>query len=100
MVLCVMTTCIIWGGPKFIKELRPSQLEIHTVESNRVTFCGEIYRQEQKENCQMFYLKKNSIYSNVNNYKFQESKIIIYSNSKEKLHIGNKIKGGEKSREF
>lgn len=93
MVLCVMTTCIIWGGPKFIKELRPSQLEIHTVESNRVTFCGEIYRQEQKENCQMFYLKKNSIYSNVNNYKFQESKIIIYSNSKEKLHIGNKIKG-------
>ena len=38
----------------------------------------------------MIYLKENSIYSN--SKKFQESKIIIYTNSSPKLHIGNQIK--------
>ena len=38
----------------------------------------------------MIYLKENSIYSN--SKKFQESKIIIYTNSSQKLHIGNQIK--------
>lgn len=38
----------------------------------------------------MIYLKENSIYSN--SKKFQESKIIIYTNSSQKLHIGNQLK--------
>ena len=40
----------------------------------------------------MIYLKHNSVYSISNKQKFQESKIIVYINSKEKLHIGNRIK--------
>lgn len=75
-----------------MKELRPSQLEIHTTEGDAVTLCGKIYRQEQKENGQMVYLKHNSIYSISNKSKFQESNIIIYTNSNEKLHIGNRIR--------
>lgn len=92
MVLSVMAFCILWGGEIFVKDLRPSQLEIYTTEDDKVIVCGEIYRQETKENCQMIYLKQNSIYSILNKHKFQESKIIIYTNSKEKLHIGNRIK--------
>ena len=91
-VLCTMVFCIIGGVPLFVKELRPSPLEIYTTEGERITLCGKLYRQEQKENCQMFYLKNNSVYSNTNNHKFQESKIIIYTNSEEKLHIGNRIR--------
>lgn len=75
-----------------MKELRPSQLEIHATEGDAVTLCGKIYRQEQKENGQTVYLKHNSIYSISNKYKFQESNIIIYTNSNEKLHIGNRIR--------
>ena len=40
----------------------------------------------------LIYLKHNSVYSISNKQKFQESKIIVYINSKEKLHIGNRIK--------
>ena len=92
MVLCLITSCVMWGGERLVKNLRPSPLEIYTAEDDLVTVCGEIYRQESKENCQMIYLKQNSIYSISNKHKFQESKIIIYTNSNEKLHIGNRIK--------
>ena len=92
LVLCVMTSCVLWGGERFVKNLRPSRLEILTAENDVVIVCGEIYRQETKENGQMIYLKQNSVYSISNKCKFQESNIIIYTNSKEKLHIGNRIK--------
>ena len=92
IVLCVMTSCVLWGGERFVKDLRPSRLEIYTAEEDRVIVCGEIYRWEIKENGQMIYLKQNSVYSISNKLKFQESKIIIYTKSKEKLHIGNRIK--------
>ncbi len=45
----------------------------------------------------MIYLKQNSIYSISNKQKFQESKIIIYTNSREKIHIGNRIKAEGKA---
>ena len=92
IVLCVLASCTLWGGEWFVKNLRPSPLEIHTTEDDRVIVCGRTYRREQKENGQMIYLKQNSIYSISNKQKFQESKIIIYTNSKEKIHIGNRIK--------
>lgn len=92
IILCVLTSCTLVGKERFIKELRPSPLEICTTEDESVIVCGVIYRQEQKENGQMIYLKHNSVYSISNKQKFQESKIIVYINSKEKLHIGNRIK--------
>lgn len=92
IILCVLASCTLVGKERFIKELRPSPLEICTTEDESVIVCGVIYRQEQKENGQMIYLKHNSVYSISNKQKFQESKIIVYINSKEKLHIGNRIK--------
>lgn len=90
MVLCIIAFMVVWGRERFIKELRPSPIERYAAEGDNITICGKIYRQEQKENCRMIYLKENSIYSN--SKKFQESKIIIYTNSSQKLHIGNQIK--------
>ena len=90
MVLCIIASMVVWGRERFIKELRPSPIERYAAEGDNITICGKIYRQEQKENCRMIYLKENSIYSN--SKKFQESKIIIYTNSSPKLHIGNQIK--------
>ena len=90
MVLCIIASMVVWGRERFIKELRPSPIERYAAEGDSITICGKIYRQEQKENCRMIYLKENSIYSN--SKKFQESKIIIYTNSSQKLHIGNQIK--------
>ena len=90
MVLCIIASMVVWGRERFIKELRPSPIERYAAEGDSITICGKIYRQEQKENCRMIYLKENSIYSN--SKKFQESKIIIYTNSSPKLHIGNQIK--------
>ena len=92
IILCVLASCTLVGKERFIKELRPSPLEICTTEDESVIVCGVIYRQEQKENGQMIYLKHNSVYSISNKQKFQESKIIVYINSREKLHIGNRIK--------
>lgn len=92
IILCVLASCTLVGKERFIKELRPSPLEICTTEDESVIVCGVIYRQEQKENGQMIYLKYNSVYSISNKQKFQESKIIVYINSREKLHIGNRIK--------
>ena len=90
MVLCIIASMVVWGRERFIKELRPSPIERYAAEGDSITICGKVYRQEQKENCRMIYLKENSIYSN--SKKFQESKIIIYTNSSQKLHIGNQIK--------
>lgn len=90
MVLCIIASMVVWGRERFIKELRPSPIERYAAEGDSITICGKVYRQEQKENCRMIYLKENSIYSN--SKKFQESKIIIYTNSSPKLHIGNQIK--------
>ena len=92
IILCVLASCTLVGKERFIKELRPSLLEICTTQDESVIVCGVIYRQEQKENGQIIYLKHNSVYSISNKQKFQESKIIVYINSKEKLHIGNRIK--------
>ena len=92
IILCVLASCTLVGKERFIKELRPSPIEICTTEDESVIVCGVIYRQEQKENGQMIYLKHNSVYSISNKQKFQESKIIVYINSRENLHIGNRIK--------
>lgn len=53
IILCVLASCTLVGKERFIKELRPSPLEICTTEDESVIVCGVIYRQEQKENGQM-----------------------------------------------
>ena len=63
MVLCIIASMVVWGRERFIKELRPSPIERYAAEGDNITICGKIYRQEQKENCRMIYLKENSIYS-------------------------------------
>ena len=75
MVLCIIASMVVWGRERFIKELRPSPIERYAAEGDNITICGKIYRQEQKENCRMIYLKENSIYSN--SKKFQDSSIIL-----------------------
>lgn len=92
VILCVMTFTIFFGGERFVKELQPSPLETYVTDGESVTVCGTIYRREYKEKCQMIYLKDNSVYSNSDKYQFQESKIIIYANSNEKLQIGNQVR--------
>ena len=61
IILCVLASCTLVGKERFIKELRPSLLEICTTEDESVIVCGVIYRQEQKENGQIIYLKHNSV---------------------------------------
>ena len=89
LILTVIVTAVWGGGEKLIKELRPSPLEKYVQEEEFLIVCGKIYRIEQKETCQALYLKNNSIKSE--NQLFQESKIIIYTDSDLQLHIGNEI---------
>lgn len=74
IILCVLASCTLVGKERFIKELRPSPLEICTTEDESVIVCGVIYRQEQKENGQMIYLKHNSVYSISNKQKISRVK--------------------------
>ena len=69
MVLCIIASMVVWGRERFIKELRPSPIERYAAEGDNITICGKIYRQEQKENCRMIYLKENSIYQTQKNFK-------------------------------
>ena len=66
MVLCIIASMVVWGRERFIKELRPSPIERYAAEGDSITICGKIYRQEQKENCRMIYLKENSIQTQKN----------------------------------
>ena len=70
MVLCIIAFMVVWGRERFIKELRPSPIERYAAEGDNITICGKIYRQEQKENCRMIYLKAVS-YTHLDVYKRQ-----------------------------
>ena len=62
MVLCIIASMVVWGRERFIKELRPSPIERYAAEGDSITICGKIYRQEQKENCRMIYLKEKFLF--------------------------------------
>ena len=79
-LLILTMTCV--GREKFIKELRPSPLEKAAKEGEELVFTGRIYQKEIKDNHQVLYLKDNSL---------KEPRIIVYDESKRKLHIGNEL---------
>ena len=89
LLLFAISVVTVGGGEKFIKELRPSPVEQCAEAEETITVQGTVYRQEQKENCQMFYLKNNSV---ISSNRFTQNKILIYLKSSQKLHIGNKVK--------
>lgn len=89
IVLAMIIIAVEGGGEKFIKELRLSPLERNVQEGDILTVCGRVYRIEQKETYRAIYLKDNSIQSE--NHSFQESNILIYTDSNLELHIGNEI---------
>ena len=89
VVFLIICICVNMGGTKFIKDLRPSVLERYWQEADAIELTGQIYKKEQKENYQILYLKKNSIY--YQNKSLKESKIIIYDESKQKVLLGNTV---------
>lgn len=77
------------GGEKFVKELHPSALEQTVPEKEEIQLSGRVYQKESKEEYQILYLKNNSILYQEQSLK--ESKIIIYDDTKQNVHIGNHV---------
>ena len=90
MIFLALLVCYYTGGAKFIKELRPSILEMQMCENDYIRLSGQVYDIEQKDSCQILYLKNNSITNQ--NKSFEESKIIIYDKEKLNIEIGNLLK--------
>ena len=119
-LLFMISVVTVGGGKRFIKELRPSPVELYAKDEENVTVQGTIYRQEQKETYQKIYLKDSRVYldsnqsrsdieadtykklfqnkksfktSNINqvNTQISDIKILICLKSDQKFHIGNKI---------
>lgn len=120
VLLFMISVVTAGGGKRFIKELRPSPVELYAKDEENVTVQGTIYRQEQKETYQKIYLKDSRVYldsnqsrsdieadtykklfqnkksfktSNINqaNTQISDIKILICLKSDQKFHIGNKI---------
>lgn len=89
LLVLIYSAVIVIGGAKFVKELRPSGIEVHVPDGENIQVAGEIYQKEEKEDYQILYLKNNSV--NYQEQSFKESKLIIYDEKKEKTCIGNYI---------
>lgn len=85
----LISLCIIMGGARFVKELRPSVLEEVIERKAVVRLYGQIYDIDVKDQYQIIYLKNNSII--YQNKSFEESKILIYDETKLNIEIGNQI---------
>lgn len=90
LILFVIYSTIIYvGGAKVVKELRPSSLEQNVADGERIRLSGRVYQKEIKEDYQIIYLKNNScLYQEQS---FQESRLIVYDESKQKVNIGNVV---------
>lgn len=89
LVVLVYGAIIVFGGAKFVEELRPSKIEKHVPDGENVQLSGEVYQKEERETYQILYLKNNSV--NYQEQSFKESKLIIYDEKKENINIGNYI---------
>lgn len=89
LLVLTYSAVIVTGGAKFVKELRPSGIEVHVPDGENIQVAGEVYQKEEKEDYQILYLKNNSV--NYQEQSFKESKLIIYDEKKEKACIGNYI---------
>ena len=84
-VFVCISVCL--GGECFLKELKPSQAEIHFQTGESVHLVGRVYDRTEKENYQILYLKQISIIYHQQSLK--ESRIIIYDENKSKILIGD-----------
>ena len=66
VLLFMISVVTAGGGKRFIKELRPSPVELYAKDEENVTVQGTIYRQEQKETYQKIYLKDSRVYLDSN----------------------------------
>ena len=73
LLICL---CVKAGGTRFLDEFRSSVLEKNINEKSFIRLSGQVYDLDIKENCQIIYLKNNSIVHQ--NESFKESKIIVY----------------------
>ena len=86
LLICL---CVKAGGTRFVDEFRPSVLENNINEKSFIRLSGQVYDLDVKENCQIVYLKNNSIYNQ--NKSFKESRIIVYDEEKLNIGIGNEL---------
>ena len=89
IVFLLMSICVMTGGAKFVKELRPSVIEQKIEEKADIRLSGHVYDIDVKEDYQILYLKNNSII--YQNESFEESRIILYDEEKLNIEIGNKV---------
>ncbi len=90
VLLAIITLAVTCGKGKFIRELRPSPLESAVPPKGLAVLQGQVYQTEQRSDYQRLYLKNNSI--RYQNQTFQESRIIIYTDSELQIHIGNTVR--------
>lgn len=89
MIFFLMCIGIHAGGESLVRELRPSPAERNIEDGEEISLTGQLYQKEIKDEYQILYLKNNSINSQGKSLK--ESKIIVYDESKIKLHIGQLV---------
>ncbi len=94
VILLFISLAVLCGESRIIKELAPSPLETAAPQNGAVTVLGEVYRIEQKTEYQALFLKDNSI--QYQSKTFQESKIIVYTDSEIKINIGYQVKAAGK----
>ena len=73
-----------------IKELRPSPMELHVQEGERIVLTGQVYKKQVRESFQILYLKDNSIENQEQSFK--ESRALVYNEAKEEIHIGQTVR--------
>ena len=77
LLLCIG---MLMGGDSFFRNLAPPELEKQ--EGKQIQFTGRVYQIEIRESYQILYL----IHSN------EQSRFIVYDDTKQSIQIGNKIK--------
>ena len=94
ILLAGIILSVIAGGDALLPQLRPSPLETNAKQGDVLAITGQAYKIEKKEKHQAIYLKNNSILQIQKDQKqsFQESRFILYTDSKIQIHIGNTIR--------
>lgn len=89
LLFVVMSVSIHVGGSKLVRELKPSALELEVPENTRMRVQGQVYQIEIREDYQILYLQNNSIH--VHKQSLNESRMILYDDTKEQVKIGNRV---------
>ncbi len=96
VVFLFMCLLIQAGGDWFVKERSPSPLERSGIAGEKIRLTGQVYQKEQKDDCQIFYLKQVSVYDPAPsgakpNSIFKEPKILIYDDQFTPAAIGSEL---------